>query len=234
MPDPFTGCLVCHSELEYQSSATDRICALCHENSSSTAACVQGHFVCDRCHRASANDWIERVCRGTDARDPIELATLLMRSETVKMHGPEHHFLVPAVLLATYRNAQGSSRVTPAELAEVRRRAERVPGGFCGTHGNCGAGVGVGIFYSVATGTTPLSGESWSQSNRVTAQSLLSIARHGGPRCCKRTTYLSLLSAIEQMAELGAASGPRTRPTCEHSARNRQCIEQACPFFAGS
>jgi hypothetical protein len=229
MPGSATGCLVCQSELEYAKSASDRVCSLCQESSSSTSVCARGHFVCDRCHGASANEFIERVCLASDARDPIALATVFMRCGAVNMHGPEHHFLVAAVLLATYRNIH--PRLTAPDLAEARRRAERVPGGFCGTHGNCGAGVGAGIFYSLITGTTPLSRETWSQSNVFTARCLLGIARHGGPRCCKRTTYLALLAAIEQMAELGSIDWPKTHPTCEHSARNRQCLEQDCPFF---
>ncbi len=32
----------------------------------------------------------------------MALAIRLMRLPAVKMHGPEHHFLVPAVLLAAY------------------------------------------------------------------------------------------------------------------------------------
>jgi hypothetical protein len=34
------------------------------------------------------------------------MALNLMKNPQIKMHGPEHHFLVPAVLLAAYYNTQ--------------------------------------------------------------------------------------------------------------------------------
>ena len=199
----------------------------------STAACPSGHYVCDTCHAASGAEVIERLCAASSSTDPVALATELMRSPAVAMHGPEHHFLVPAVLLTAFDNAWGATERKAADLAEARRRAARVPGGFCGTHGNCGAAVGTGIFWSIATGATPLSEVAWGQSNRITAGALLSIANHGGPRCCKRDTYLALALAMTDV-ERFAPGTPWTAsaPRCEHSERNRQCRGERCPFHA--
>ncbi len=68
------------------------------------------------------------------------------------MHGPEHHFLVPAVLLASYYDKPAFSEERASKIKEARRRAKAVLGGFCDSHGNCGAAVGVGIYPSPQRG----------------------------------------------------------------------------------
>lgn len=211
-----------------------QVCALCGADCSGTARCDNGHFVCDACHSLQGYDVVERVCSETEATDPCELATQLMRSPSIAMHGPEHHFLVPAVLLATFDNATGRADRRRADVQDARRRAERVPGGFCGTHGNCGAAVGTGVFWSIATSTTPLSTVSWSECNRITARSLVRIAEHGGPRCCKRNTYHALLQAMAEILSLQPveewAVAGRRKPVCEHTQRNKQCLGRRCSF----
>jgi hypothetical protein len=72
--------------------------------------CRNGHFVCDECHRLSANDLVESFCVNSNSKEPMELATVLMNSPKLQMHGPEHHFLVPAVLLTTYYNIKGDRK----------------------------------------------------------------------------------------------------------------------------
>ena len=73
------------------------------------------------------------------------------------MHGPEHHFLIPAVLLSAFYNVSGEPGEKEKKIKQARKRAENVLGGFCGFYGDCGAAVGTGIFVSVITGATPLS-----------------------------------------------------------------------------
>jgi len=57
------------------------------------------------------------------------------------------------------------------------------------------AAVGTGIFISLVTGATPLSRKAWRACNLMTARSLMSIASLGGPRCCKRDSYLAIREA---------------------------------------
>ncbi len=228
-----SGCLVCGQELVYLQQEESQTCAYCGQEYLSDARCVQGHFVCDVCHRAGANDLIERFCASTTATDALEMAVTLMNHPAVNMHGPEHHFLVPAVLLTAYYNRLGGEEKI-VKIQQARKRAENIKGGFCGFYGNCGAGVGTGIFISLITGATPLSKREWQLSNRMTAECLLSIAEHGGPRCCKRDTYLALLSARDFLKanfaiDLEMASSIR----CQFSAINRECLQHECPFFAG-
>lgn len=228
-----SGCLLCGQELVYLPQAEAMTCAYCGKTFESNARCVQGHFVCDACHGAQADDLIEQYCAQTTLRDPVEMAITLMRHPAVAMHGPEHHFLVPAVLLAAYYHDQpGAGRL--GKIRQARKRAEGVRGGSCGFCGNCGAAVGTGIFVSLVTGASPLSKEEWRLSNRMTAASLLEIAEHGGPRCCKRDTFLALQTAHGfAQRELGISLELTSPIRCEFSPMNKECLKGECPFFAG-
>lgn len=230
-----SGCLVCGKELVYQKKFENVVCYYCNETYDSNVKCVDGHFICDRCHRLSANELIEEYCIKTESEDPLELAITLMRNPNLKMHGPEHHFLVPAVLLASYYNMKKDRKKKETKIKEARRRAEKILGGFCGSHGDCGAAVGTGIFVSLITGATPLSNHEWRLSNTITAKSLLSIANHGGPRCCKRNTYLAIIEAVTFLKE-GLKTTMRIDEDmkCEFNPLNKECIKGRCPFYGGS
>ena len=233
MSEHRTGCLVCGAALEYLAAAEPMSCATCGTGASSPARCIGGHFVCDACHSGSAKDVIERFCLATAATDPLEISRALMRHPKLKMHGPEHHFLVPAALLAAHANARGEPGDKPRLIAEARRRSDPVAGGFCGFQGACGAAIGAGIYVSIATGSTPLAREPWALANGATARALDVLSRVGGPRCCKRTTWLVMLSAIRFARErLGVVLSGRGE-RCEFTALNRECIEARCPFHAG-
>jgi hypothetical protein len=227
-----TGCIVCGQDLIYRTTADDMTCLLCGVRGRTPAACPAGHYVCDRCHAETARARIELHCMSSGERDPVALATALMELEGVPMHGPEHHFLVAAALLTAHCNvAQEYARIR-AWLAEARRRAEAVPGGFCGFQGACGAGVGTGIYASIVSGATPLAAEAWGKANRTTARSLDIIGRVGGPRCCKRTTWLAILAAARGASEAFGVEILVRSPRCEFHARNAQCLHERCPFFA--
>jgi hypothetical protein len=225
-----SGCLVCGAELRY--GAAERLaCALCGAVAETPARCAAGHYVCDPCHSGNAKDAIERACLATASEDPLEIARALMRHPKLKLHGPEHHFLVPAALLAADANVRGERGDLPRRLADARRRSDGVAGGSCGFQGACGAGVGAGIYVSVATGATPLSDDPWRLANAATSRALDVISRPGGPRCCKRTTGLAILAAARFAREhLGVHLRPRSAP-CEWADANRECIEARCPFY---
>lgn len=227
-----SGCMLCGAPLVYSKTPRALACAVCGGIFQTDAACAQGHFVCDACHAASAADVIARVCLHADERNPARLALRIMRHPSVHMHGPEHHALTGCVLLAAYRNSGGAADLESG-IPEIIRRAGCVPGGSCGFMGCCGAAVGAGTYWSVARGATPLSREAWADCNRLTALCLEEIAAHGGPRCCKRDTFLSLRAAVaftERAAGVRMDWDPALK--CEFSAENRECLTDACPFFS--
>jgi RNA polymerase subunit RPABC4/transcription elongation factor Spt4 len=227
-----SGCLVCGRDLIYLDVPEEMACSSCGRVLSTSAKCPERHFVCDDCHRLTAEDFIGKACLSTEIADPLELAIFLMRHPGVKMHGPEHHFLVPAVLLTGYSIATGRREALEGWLKKARDRAHQVKGGSCGLLGDCGAAVGTGIFMSVVSGATPLSKEEWRLSNLMTSMSLHDIALAGGPRCCKRNTYLAILAATSFVAEhLGVIIPVRREIVCGFSDMNRECRRRDCPFY---
>lgn len=228
-----SGCLLCGAALVYAGQARPVVCALCGEGMVSQAVCSGGHFVCDRCHGLPALDLIEQSCRASSETDPVRLAESLMRNPAVKMHGPEHHFLVPAVLITAYCSVHGDHGKAE-KLKAARHRAGDVKGGFCGSHGTCGAAMGAGIACSVLTGATPLAKDEWRLANLMTAACLTAIGEAGGPRCCKRDTYLALLAGREFLnLRLSAGIPEGKQPVCAHSDDNRECLAALCSFFPG-
>ena len=224
------GCLSCGAELVYLQHAEPMTCAGCGARHESNARCVAGHFFCDACHSTSAVDTIERRLAAADETDPVALALAMMRHPKVKMHGPEHHFLAPAVLVTAWCNLTGEPARKPALLAEVRRRSAPVAGGFCGYQGACGAAVGTGIFASVVTGATPVNGAGRGVALRITGEALGVLGRLDAPRCCKRDVFLSLLTATRFARRHLGVTFPSRGVKCEFSASNAECIAERCPF----
>jgi hypothetical protein len=227
-----TGCLVCGKELQYLPEQKPATCYYCRQQRTTDILCRDGHFVCDRCHRATAEEIIGKYCGATTELDPVAIARTLMDTPQVTMHGPEHHFLVPAALLAAYYNVRGKPDEKVRTVAQAQQRASLIKDKFCSTHGDCGAAVGTGIFISLVTGATPLSQEEWRLSNLMTAKSLETIALHGGPRCCKRNTFLAIQSAASFTKEHFGIVMPVTKPVrCTFSDTIRECVTRDCPFY---
>jgi hypothetical protein len=181
----------------------------------------------------SGNDFVEEVCLNSTSKDPMELVRVLMNSAKIPMHGPEHHFIVPAALLTAYYNLKGDPEQKKMKIKEARARSSNILGGFCGYYGDCGAAVGTGIFLSLITDSTPVSTRDWKLSNMVTAKSLLSVAAHGGPRCCKRNTWLSISEAVSFLEEnLQVTMSTEKDTKCNYSALNKECLREDCPYYS--
>lgn len=221
-------CLICKAPLMYLTQDERMECAICHKQEQSKTRCVNGHYVCSDCH-TQGMDSIFGLCLNETSRDPLEILEKMMALPFCHMHGPEHHVMVGAALLAAYKNAGGEVEL-PKALQEMYSRGKAVPGGACGFWGACGAGVSAGQFVSVVTGATPLTVESWGLSNQMTAKALESIGKVGGPRCCKRDSYLAILAAVDFAAEHLGVHMEKSMPTCTRSRQNNQCIGKRCPF----
>lgn len=224
-------CLICKAPLEYLTEAVEMECAICHKKEYSKTRCVNGHYVCDECH-SEGLDEIIKVCLNETSRDPIEIVRKMMNMEFCHMHGPEHHAMVGAALITAYKNAGGDIDLQAA-LLEMISRGKEVPGGVCGFWGACGAGISSGIFISIITQATPLEVKPWGLANKMTSTALSAIGEVGGPRCCKRDSYLAILSAVEFVKNnLGINMELPEMIVCNHSGQNNQCIGIRCPFNA--
>ena len=224
-------CLICKAPLTYLEKDEMMECAVCHKQELSKTRCVEGHYVCSDCH-TQGMDSIFGLCLSETSRDPIVILEKMMSMPFCHMHGPEHHVMVGAALLTAYKNAGGEVDLQKA-LHEMYRRGKAVPGGACGFWGACGAGVSAGQFVSIVTSSTPLAVEPWGLSNRMTAKALESIGKVGGPRCCKRDSYLAILAAIDFVAEQLNVRMEKSMPVCSRSGQNNQCIGKRCPFVGG-
>lgn len=222
-------CLVCGAPLEYLEAGEPMECAICGERATSATRCERGHFVCDACH-ADGLDSIVGLCLAETSRNPIAIIEKMMALPFCHMHGPEHHVMVGAALLTAFANAGGEVDL-PAALAEMIRRGKSVPGGACGFWGACGAGISSGMFVSIVSGSTPLAAEPFALSQQMTSRSLAAIGEVGGPRCCKRDSYLSILAAIDFAREHLGVEMERPEVACTRSGQNNQCIGARCPFF---
>ena len=222
-------CLICKAPLEYLDTDEVMECAICHKKEASKTRCVKGHFVCDGCH-TSGMDQILSVCFGSKSKNPIEILEEMMSLPACHMHGPEHHTMVGAALLTAYKNAGGALDLEAA-LYEMQKRGKQVPGGACGFWGACGAGVSTGMYVSIALKATPLAKEAWGLSNQMTARALDAIGRHGGPRCCKRDSYLAILEAVSFTEEHFGVHMDIDSIVCSRFHMNNLCLQKDCPFY---
>ena len=206
-------------------------CEICGKSFEGHAVCENGHYVCDACHASPAEGVVRSVVLNSSSKNPVDIADEIMASSFVHMHGPEHHFIVGASLLCAYSNTYGGVDLENA-LNAVISRGKKVPGGFCGMAGCCGAAVSAGIFLSVILKATPMSKEEWALSNRMTSRCLEAVSRLGGPRCCKRDSYTTILAAAEFLREeLGKPLGVSDEILCSHFGDNAECLKVECPYF---
>lgn len=225
----FTGCLICGGELEYLSAQEEMECAICHRKQMTSARCVKGHFVCDECHM-NGIDQIIGMCLEEKSKAPIEILEKLMDMDFAHMHGPEHHIMVGAVLLTAYKNAGGDIDLKES-LLEMYSRGKVIPGGTCGNWGACGAGISAGIFVSIVTGSNPLAEREWSLSNRMTSVALNTISENGGPRCCKRNSYIAVTEGVRFTEEQLGVKMQMDKPVCSRFEDNQQCRGHRCLYF---
>lgn len=223
-------CLICNALLTYLQEDTEMECVICHKRELSKTRCINGHYVCNECHTQGL-DSIFGICISTNSKSPLDIIDKMMAMSFCHMHGPEHHVMVGAALLTAYKNAGGDIDIEKA-LLEMKNRGQCVPGGTCGFWGACGAGISAGMYISIATGSTPLAIKSFGLSNQMTSAALASIGKVGGPRCCKRDSFLSILAAIDFTEQHLGIKMDKREIVCRYSARNNQCIGKRCPFFA--
>lgn len=208
-------------------------CYYCMEKIVNADSIIQGMAVCSSCRDKSVKEVIYDWCLNSNRIDPIEMATHLMKFPGFKIHCPEHHFLVPAVLLSAYSNYTNNQKDKLEKwLMAARQRSEKVPGAFCGTHGSCGAAVGTGMFISIITGATPYKIEEWRLANSITGRSLLKMAVYGGPRCCKRVSFVAIQEACSFLSEYFDISlSVHEKIECAFHSENQECLKNDCPFY---
>lgn len=222
-------CLICEAPLVYLETDELMECAVCHKKENSKTRCENGHYICNECHTKGMDAMIG-LCLQETSKDPVGIVKKLMDQPFCHMHGPEHHVMAGSALLTAYKNAGGEIDLSSA-LVEMMNRGRSVPGGACGFWGACGAGISSGMFISIISKSTPLAKEPFALSHKMTSVSLGKIGEIGGPRCCKRDSFLSILAAIDFVEEYFDVKMEKAEIVCGYSHENNQCIGNRCPFF---
>ncbi|HXZ29969.1 MAG TPA: DUF5714 domain-containing protein [Dehalococcoidia bacterium] len=224
-----TDCGVCAKPLVYATESVTMRCAFCGKEEKTLIYCPDGHYICDSCHSKAALDVLRQVLASTKTTDPGLIIEQVMSHPSVPMHGPEHHVIVPGALVAAVRNS--GYPLTEGAVDRAIERAGRVPGGWCGLYGDCGAAVGVGIAVSVITGATPLTGKPRTLALAATSLALSRMLDEQS-RCCKRASRIAVAAGVEFLRErLGITLPHDDTLKCVYTSRNKECAHQRCPFF---
>ncbi len=224
------GCMVCGAELHYLEREESRYCSYCQQQLPANAVCEQGHFVCDNCHSVDALQVIERLALATTETDLLNLFEKIRSHPSIPANGPEYHALVPAVILATYRNSGG--QLADEDLLAGLQRGSQVAGGSCAFWGVCGAAAGVGIAFSLILKANSLDGPARQAVQHASQQVLAEISALPFARCCRRDCWL----ALRQAAKLSATLLPLVLKAegvfvCNQTGINRECAGALCPWF---
>lgn len=180
---------------------------------------------------AEAHERIYAHCLAYAGSDALECALELMRTDALRFHGPEHHYLTAASLCAAWCNAIGADKA--AHLENLKSRCARIPPAVCGYYGVCGDSMAAGACASEMMGASYLSDESWQRVNELTSRTQAAIAASctRGPRCCKRTTFAVIIAASEWIHDtLGVDIAVHEGFKCGFFAENKQCLGKDCLF----
>ncbi len=225
------SCRICGNDLFPVIEPAEMICAFCGKAKVAKSTCDENHFVCDDCLNLEIKDVVKQLCLNSEQTDPIALAKQIMSLPAVKMHGPEHHFITPAVLLTTMANLTANRANLAYQLDEAQKLATKLAP-ICTWHiGTCGAAIGASIFLLLWKGLNPDVESSWDEGNVVVANSLKRIAQLGSPRCCKRDTYIAIEETVDFLQENYNINLPISEAKCDFSLINRTCKREDCIYF---
>ncbi len=229
-PRSRTDCMVCGARLTYLERERAQRCHYCGEEKMANAVCAEGHFVCDACHGADAAQRMRELLLAATERDTVALLKRIRREASLPVHGPEHHMLVPGIVVIAFRNSGG--RAGEAEFDSALQRGASIAGGACAFLGVCGAAAGMGTGFSVLLGATPYKARERQILQQAVAEALADIAALEAPRCCQRDCWIALRKAAEVSDRvLGVHLSADAPLSCDQFSLNQECIRQQCPLW---
>lgn len=224
-------CMVCGSSLQYADTEEQQVCTYCGQLFQSAVSCTEGHYVCDACHAEDALDVITHHCLTSKETDMLRLFEQIRNHPAIPVHGPEHHAMVPGIILSTYRNLGGN--ILDMNISSGISRGKTIAGGSCGFMGICGAATGIGIAFSIMLQANPVKPEQRKTVQQVTAAVLEEIARLEAARCCQRDCWIAIKKAAELSVHLLdiPLMASYTIP-CNQQHLNNECFGKACPIIS--
>ncbi|MDH3349251.1 MAG: DUF5714 domain-containing protein [Desulfobulbaceae bacterium] len=224
------GCMQCGSEIIYEKNSTKRSCSFCGITEQSNSTCKNNHYICDSCHKQEAMTIINHICLTSKDKDLFSLFSTIRNHPAIPLHGPEHHSLIPGIILAVYRNNGGE--IDDETIKNGIERAKKIPGGVCGFWGSCGAAIGAGIATAMILNATPLTAVSRQKAQNLTAKILTAISQIKGGRCCQRESWITLSqTALLSQEFLGIALPANHQIRCNQYHENKECIKVQCPLW---
>jgi len=227
-----SGCAVCGLPLIYFWKNKESTCFFCGQVLQANAGCPHGHFVCDQCHSADAIEIIKNVFLRSRQTDMVELMETIRSHPLFRIHGPEHHSMVPAVILTALRNS--GYPILDEEIHTAIERGKTVSGGACAFLGACGAAIGVGIAISLVLKASPYDGDKRQAVQQVTQAVLARIASYKAPRCCQRDSWLAMKEATAHIQKHAGKLLTVNSFACNQFSQNKECIHEKCPLWSSS
>ncbi len=224
------NCMVCSKELVYKATLDEATCYYCGSVSHQSVTCKEGHYVCDACHAKEALEVIEHICRASKERDMLKLFKQIREHPSIPKHGPEHHAMVPAIIVTAYKNSGG--KLPENALKTAILRGSSIMGGACGFLGICGAASGVGIGFAIVLEASPVAKKERSAAQKVTYAVLGKIAEYEAARCCHREvwTALNIASSLSETF-LHVKLLAQMEVKCDQKKFNQYCYGKECPIF---
>nr|WP_302595742.1 DUF5714 domain-containing protein [uncultured Cellulosilyticum sp.] len=225
-------CLKCNGELKHSDHLVFAKCTECGVEEKTYIQCENGHYYCNTCASKSVINKLYKMVPLISQKNPCEIAEMLFVECGICGNSP--HPLTTAAFLIAYKNLTG--KITDNDVYEGIDRALKIPGGWCGYYGNCGAAVGLGVAFAIINKSTPMSDEERNIANIATAEGLLSVADQGGPRCCTASVRRVLEKSIEVANTYLNVSFPlyeHEMKPCWQSKYNDVCRHNKCKYFKG-
>lgn len=163
-------------------------------------------------------------------RPAAMMEELLGAQPGAPVHGVWHHALVGEILLLCLRNA--GYTIGEDLVDEVVDRGRQIPGGSCGFLGVCGALASASSAYAILLASTPVATEARERLLDFSSRLAARLAKIGGSRCCKKSSYVALQMARDEFADIGFEL-PREEfaGRCQFVADNETCDGTDCAFF---
>ncbi|MGE4519219.1 MAG: DUF5714 domain-containing protein [Desulfobacteraceae bacterium] len=225
-----SGCIVCGEEIEYLKTNETMTCFYCSKEFSSNSLCKNKHFVCDFCHGSDVLSFVKELLINTKETDMIVLMNKIRSHPCFNIHGPEHHFTIPGIITAVYRNLGGD--ISDSDILTAIERGSSIPGGSCAFWGGCGAPLGAGIGFGIILGSTPLKPAPRQTVQKIVSEITGEISKIKAARCCQRESWLTLLNSSRLSEKYLDIKLPALGSiVCTQMNQNLECVKGACPFY---
>jgi MoaA/NifB/PqqE/SkfB family radical SAM enzyme/ubiquinone/menaquinone biosynthesis C-methylase UbiE len=224
------GCMACGADLIYHETNKAQTCHYCKKTANANAICSNGHYVCDDCHSKDAATFLKAFAKQAAYNDMIKMMEAIRNHPSMRIHGPEHHSMVPAIMVAVYKNQGGA--VTDEDIDTAVERGQTIAGGSCAFMGVCGAASGVGTGFSILLKSTPYKGKERQMVQQIAKDVLTEIASYEAARCCQRDCYTALKIASEKANTILNKPLPADiKMICTQYKSNKECIGNKCPLW---